>query len=161
MSEAIKFCKKLTEQAYERFDSQHIGVPQVVINEELQKRQFKKYRFWFDTQGYLFYNLHPVDFLLSTFEKIAKIVRQFEPNMHIQFSEFTGFDNEKGIEFTVKRQIVVLMHDRFLVRNLDGAILGESPPTEKLADLLVEFYWEYGNHKKKTIELDRAKSIHL
>jgi len=161
MSEAIKVCKGLIEQLHERFNPQLVGVPQSVVNEELQKKQFAGYKFWFDTEGYLFYDLPTIDFSVSTFEKMAKTVKQFELTMHTEFSEFTGVDNEKGIKFMVKNQMVVLMHDRFLIRDLDRVILGENPPTEKLADALIEFYWEYGDHKKKTTRLDRATSIHL
>jgi hypothetical protein len=161
MSEAIKLCKALSKQLHERFEPKLVGVPEVVVNEELQKKQFKRYKPWFDTQGYLFHELPAIDFSVSTFEKIAKTVKQFELTMNTQFSEFTGVDNEKGIKFMVKRQMVVLMHDRFLIRDLDRVMLGENSPTEKLADALIEFYWEYGDHKKKTTKLDRATSIHL
>lgn len=158
-SEAITFCKKLSEQLHERFDPQFVGVPIAVINEEIQKKQFEGYKFWFDTQGYLFYDLPTIDFSVSTFEKIARTMKQFEPTMNVQFSEFTSSDNEKGIKFTVKRQLVVLMHDRFLINDLNGRILQKTPHTEKLADELIRLYREYGGYKKKITKLDGRTSI--
>jgi hypothetical protein len=158
MSEAIKFCKGLIGQLHERFNPQLVGVPKSVVNEELQKKQFAGYRFWFDSEGYLFYDLPTIDFSVSTFEKIAKTIKRFEPNMHVEFSESTSVDNEKGIEFRIKNQFVVLMHDRFLVN--EGLMPRESHSAEELADIVLKLYTENGDYERKTFKLDRTIPIH-
>jgi len=158
ISEAIKVCKGLIEQLNERFNPQLVGVPQSVVNEELQKKQFVGYRFWFDSEGYLFYDLPTIDFSVSTFEKIAKTIKRFEPDMNVQFSESTSVDNEKGIGFGIKNRFVVLMHDRFLIN--EGINFRESPSAEELADIILKLYAENGDSKRKILKLDRATSIH-
>jgi hypothetical protein len=147
----------LIEQLHERFNHQLVGVPQSVGNEELQKKQFAGYKFWFDSKGYLFYDLPTIDFSVSTFEKIAKAIKSFEPDMNVEFSESTSVDNEKGIEFRIKNRFVVLMHDRFLIN--EGINLRESPSAKELADIILKLYAENGNRKRRILKLNRATSI--
>ena len=163
MSEAIRFCKSLYEKYGKKFDGKLVGIPRVIVNEQLQKKQFRDYKFWFDSDGYLFYDLPTIDFSVSTFEKIIEIAKHFEPTMFILFSEYTHpVSNEKGIEFNLKREKIVLLHDRFLIPEI-----GIGPPQkhffsiEELADALVKFYVEYGDRKKKTPKLDKTTSVKL
>ena len=163
MSEAIRSYKTMYEELTEKFEKKLVGVPIVVVNEELQKKQFGGYKCWVDANGYLFYDLPTIGFSISTFEKIAEMTKHFEPDMFVLFSEYTHpINNEKGIEFTVKGKTVVLLHDRFLIR-----MIGIGPPEERhlsveeLADALVKFYVEYGDPKKKIPKLDKTTSVRL
>jgi len=162
MSEAIRFCKSLLEKLRKESDEKLVNLPEVVVNEELQKKQFTEYKFWFDDNGYLFYNLPTIDFSFSIFKKIVEIAKRFEPSMFIGFTEYTHIDNEKGIEFTIKKQRIILLHNRFLIERRGISPPQEHPlPTEELADALVEFYVEHGDRKKKTPKLDKTTSVEL
>ena len=163
MSEAIRSCKTLYEELSGRFEKKLVGLPVVVVNEEIQKRQFGEYKFWLDTNGYLFYDLPTIDFSVSTFEKIMEIAKRFEKTMYILFSEYTHpISNEKGIEFTLKRKSIVLLHDRFLIPNKGiGPTEEHALSIEELADALVKFYVEYGDRKKKIPKLDKTTSVRI
>jgi hypothetical protein len=160
MSKAIKFSKKLFEKLRKEYDEKLVSIPEVVVNEELQKQQFGEYKIWFDTNGYLFYNLPTIDFSVSSFEKIAEMARRFEPRMHLTFYEYTN-DNEKGIKFVIKEQYVVLLHDRFLIHDMNKILLKQTPPTEELADAFVKFYMDYGDRKKKASDLEKAPLVKI
>ena len=154
MSEAIRVCKRLVEELSKKFDAL---VPEVVVNEQLQKKQFREYKFWFDANGYLFYNLPTIDFSVPIFEKIVEIAKRFESSRILE--EYTSSNNERGIEFNVyelnahKRRRIVLLHDRFLIGR--NAITPPQPFIEKLADALLKLYVKYGDRKKKTPKLGR------
>lgn len=168
MSEAIRSCKTLHKKLYEKFEKKLVNVPIVVVNEELQKRQFGEYKFWLDANGYLFYDLPTIDFSVSTFEKIAEMARRFEKTMNIGFSEYTHrISNEKGIDFTLKtlegEKTIVLLHDRFLIpnRGIGRPTEEHAVSIEELADTLVKFYVEYGDRKKKIPKLDKTTSVRI
>ena len=160
MSEAIRFCKSLYEKYRKEFDGKLVGVPRVIVNEELQKKQFGHYKFWFDSNGYLFYDLPTIDFSVSIFKKIVEIVKHFESTMFILFSEYTHpVSNEKGIKFDLKRENIILLHDRFLIPETGIGPRKCAFSIEELADALIKFYVEYGNRKKKAPKLDKTTSV--
>jgi hypothetical protein len=153
MSEAIRFCRSLLKELNEKFHN--VDIPEVVVNEELQRRQFKEFNVWFDSSGYLFGNLPSIDFSASIFERIVEIAKHFgSPRI---FKEYARSDGEKGIEFMVGPERIVLLHDRFHIeREREHS---QNPFIEELADELVKLYLKYGNRKKKTQTMDKTTYV--